>query len=77
MTLDKVVGSGGMGKVFLAEDAKLGRRTALKFLAPELVDDREHHQRFIREARASSGLNHPNICRSSRGSTSKGKPSRK
>ena len=61
-TIISAIGTGGMGKVFLAEDAKLGRRTALKFLAPELVDDREHHQRFIREARASSGLNHPNIC---------------
>lgn len=56
------IGSGGMGKVFLAEDTKLGRRTALKFLSPAFASEREHVDRFIREARASSALNHPNIC---------------
>lgn len=56
------IGSGGMGKVFLAEDTKLGRRTALKFLSPSLASDREHIDRFLREAMASSALNHPNIC---------------
>lgn len=56
------IGVGGMGEVFLAEDSRLGRKTALKFLAAKFCSERDHLSRFIREARAASALNHPNIC---------------
>jgi serine/threonine protein kinase len=56
------LGAGGMGEVFLAEDIRLERKAAIKFLPADMAADPERRQRFLNEARAASALNHPHVC---------------
>jgi serine/threonine protein kinase len=56
------LGAGGMGLVFLAEDTRLDRKAAIKFLPADMAADPERRQRFLNEARAASALNHPHVC---------------
>ena len=56
------LGAGGMGEVFLAEDTRLDRKAAIKFLPADLADDPDRRQRFLTEAKAASALNHPHVC---------------
>jgi tetratricopeptide (TPR) repeat protein len=60
--IDRLLGSGGMGSVYLAQDLTLGRAVAIKFISPDKAGDIQAHRRLIREARAAAALDHPNIC---------------
>ena len=58
----RAIGTGGMGEVYLAEDTRLGRKVAIKLLRASFTTETDRLQRFEREARAASALNHPNLC---------------
>ncbi len=56
------LGEGGMGVVYKAEDGRLERTVALKFLSPHILGDQNDRARFVHEAKAAAALNHPNVC---------------
>jgi serine/threonine protein kinase len=58
----KKLGAGGIGEVYLAEDSKLDRKVAIKFLPSGSVADQQAKRRLVREAKAAAKLDHPNIC---------------
>jgi serine/threonine protein kinase len=59
--IERLIGQGGMGTVYLAEDTKLDRKVALKVLPPEMASHADRLERFRREAKAIAALNHPHI----------------
>src|SRR6476646_5550730 len=59
--LEALIGRGGMGVVYRARELALGRTVALKLVAPEAVDDRAAHERFVDEARVAASLEHPHV----------------
>ncbi len=72
--IQRLIGSGGMGEVYLARDTRLSRDVAIKVLPAYLADDRERLRRFEQEAQAAAALNHPNILSVYRMGTYKGEP---
>ena len=60
--IEKLLGAGGMGEVYLAEDIRLNRKVAIKFLTPDSVNNEQAKRRLLQEARAAAKLDHPNVC---------------